>query len=112
MARKAFLADIVAASEKNIPNIVSISRGDDDGDINFCYIHETAEPVDIGLLAMGTFSCLRRSTCTTFLSCFSVVSQLFLSCFSVVSQLFLSWLCRSFSFVCNGKSSQSQLRLF
>ncbi|PQE18799.1 ubiquitin conjugating enzyme protein [Rutstroemia sp. NJR-2017a WRK4] len=52
MARKAFLADVVAASEKNIPNVISISRGDDDGDINFCYIHEAAEPVEIGLLAM------------------------------------------------------------
>jgi ubiquitin-conjugating enzyme E2 Q len=74
MARKAFLADVVAASEKNIPNVISISRGDDDGDINFCYIHETAEPVEIGLLAMGTFSCLRRSTSPAFLSCFLVVS--------------------------------------
>ncbi|KAM3069277.1 hypothetical protein ACMFMG_010784 [Clarireedia jacksonii] len=52
MARKAFLADVAAASQKDIPNVVSITRGDDDGDVNFCYIPEATEPVEIGLLAM------------------------------------------------------------
>ncbi|QSZ37655.1 hypothetical protein DSL72_008754 [Monilinia vaccinii-corymbosi] len=52
MPRKQFLADIETASEKGIPNVVSISRGEDDGDVNFCFLHPSTEPIDVGLLAL------------------------------------------------------------
>ncbi|KAM0161438.1 hypothetical protein ACHAQE_003496 [Botrytis cinerea] len=52
MTRKHFLADVKEASEKCIPNVVSISRGDDDGDVNFCFLHDSTEPIEIGLLAL------------------------------------------------------------
>ncbi|CAD6441845.1 9b27a76f-85a1-4450-a8c9-cd0173dd82b2 [Sclerotinia trifoliorum] len=52
MARKRFLADVIAASKKGISHVVSISRGDDDGDVNFCFLHDSAEPIEIGLLAL------------------------------------------------------------
>ncbi|KAJ8066456.1 hypothetical protein OCU04_005516 [Sclerotinia nivalis] len=52
MTRKHFLADVTAASEKGISNVVSISRGDDDGDVNFCFLHDSTEPIEIGLLAL------------------------------------------------------------
>lgn len=55
MTRKHFLADVKEASEKGIPNVVSISRGDDDGDVNFCFLHDSTEPIEIGLLALGMF---------------------------------------------------------
>ncbi|APA09798.1 hypothetical protein sscle_05g045680 [Sclerotinia sclerotiorum 1980 UF-70] len=52
MTRKHFLADVIAASEKGISNVVSIGRGDDDGDVNFCFLHDSTEPIEIGLLAL------------------------------------------------------------
>ncbi|KAF7902317.1 hypothetical protein EAF00_002220 [Botryotinia globosa] len=52
MTRKQFLADVKEASEKGIPNVISISRGDDDGDVNFCFLHDSTEPIEIGLLAL------------------------------------------------------------
>ncbi|KAF7910678.1 uncharacterized protein EAF01_002188 [Botrytis porri] len=52
MTRKHFLADVKEASEKGIPNVISISRGDDDGDVNFCFLHDSTEPIEIGLLAI------------------------------------------------------------
>ncbi|KAB8304685.1 hypothetical protein EYC80_004050 [Monilinia laxa] len=52
MTRKHFLADIAAASKKEIPNVVSIGRGDDDGDVNFCFLHGSTEPIEVGLLAL------------------------------------------------------------
>ncbi|KAF7934519.1 hypothetical protein EAE99_002970 [Botrytis elliptica] len=52
MTRKHFLADVKEASEKGIPNVISISRGDDDGDVNFCFLHDSTEPIEIGLLAL------------------------------------------------------------
>ena len=54
MTRKHFLADVAASSENGIPNVISISRGDDDGDVNFRFLHDAAEPIEIGLLALGT----------------------------------------------------------
>ncbi|KAH8594769.1 hypothetical protein B0O99DRAFT_513387 [Bisporella sp. PMI_857] len=51
MTRKAFLADVKAASEKSIANISGIARGDDDGDIVFQY-STTATSITIGLLAI------------------------------------------------------------
>lgn len=81
MARKAFLADVAAASQKNIPNVVSIGRGDDDGDINFYYVHENAEPVEIGLLAMGTFPCFGSSTSTLFINSTLEILNCFLTVF-------------------------------
>ncbi|KAI9648683.1 hypothetical protein NHQ30_003321 [Ciborinia camelliae] len=52
MTRKHFLSDITTASDKGIPNVVSIVRGDDDGDVNFCFLHDSTEPIEIGLLAL------------------------------------------------------------
>ncbi|KAF7961213.1 hypothetical protein EAE96_000879 [Botrytis aclada] len=52
MTRKHFLADVKEASEKGIPNVISISRGDDDGDVNFCFLHDSTEPIEIALLAL------------------------------------------------------------
>jgi len=54
MTRKAFLADVKAASEKQIPGISEVTRGDDDGDINFVFAPTTGVPIVIGLLALGT----------------------------------------------------------
>lgn len=53
MGRKNFLADIITASEKGIPNVMSISRGDDDGDVNFCFLHDSTEPIEVQILALG-----------------------------------------------------------
>lgn len=62
MPRKQFLADVAAASEKGIPNVIKIRRGDDDGDVNFLFLHDATEPIEIGLLALGTFFCLLSSS--------------------------------------------------
>lgn len=52
MTRKAFLADVTSTSEKDIPNILDVKRGDDDGDVNFVYVPVTGAPIAIGLLAL------------------------------------------------------------
>lgn len=55
MPRKQFLADVKEASEKAIPNVVSVSRGDDDGDVNFCFSHNSTGPIEFGILALSMF---------------------------------------------------------
>lgn len=54
MPRKAFIADVTAASEKTIPRIIDVKRGDDDGDIACVYVPATGAPITISLLALGT----------------------------------------------------------
>ena len=53
MPRKAFLADVAAAAEKNIPNIIDVKRGDDDGDVNFVFVPANGAPIAVGMLALG-----------------------------------------------------------
>lgn len=56
MTRKAFIADVAAAAAENISDVVSVLRGDDDGDVNFCYLPPSGDPIEIGLLATGMVS--------------------------------------------------------
>jgi hypothetical protein len=58
MTRKAFVADIAMAAEKSINGVSAVVKGDDDGDVNFCFIPASGVPIEIGLLAMGMFSIL------------------------------------------------------
>ena len=58
MPRKAFVADIAAAAEKSIVGVSVVVKGDDDGDVNFCFMPTSGVPIEIGLLAMGMFSIL------------------------------------------------------
>lgn len=53
MTRKEFIADVQAAREREIKHISNIARGDDDGDVNFCYLPPSGHPVEIGVLATG-----------------------------------------------------------
>lgn len=53
MTRKAFNADVEAASKKSIPGIVSVSKGDDDGHVNFEFAPAAVASIKIGLLALG-----------------------------------------------------------
>jgi len=53
MTRKAFIADVKAASEKPITSIVDVVRGDDDGDVNFVFTPTSGAPIAVGLLALG-----------------------------------------------------------
>ncbi|RDW64904.1 hypothetical protein BP6252_10555 [Coleophoma cylindrospora] len=53
MPRKAFVADVAAAAESDIPGIVSISRGADDGDVNFDFVPNSGERIELALLATG-----------------------------------------------------------
>ena len=52
MTRKAFLADVAAASGKLIPNVTAVVRGDDDGDVNFNFVPPSGKPFTIALLAL------------------------------------------------------------
>jgi ubiquitin-conjugating enzyme E2 Q len=64
MPRKAFNADVKAASEQVIAGITDVGRGDDDGDVNACYTPGTGSPIELGLLVTpgksALFLCLRR----------------------------------------------------
>lgn len=55
MTRKAFIADVTSASEKSIAHVSNVERGDDDGDVNFLFKPVTGEPINIALLALGTY---------------------------------------------------------
>jgi hypothetical protein len=58
MPRKTFLADVTAASEDLITNILDVRRGDDDGDIQCVFKPASRAPISIGLLALGMYYCL------------------------------------------------------
>jgi ubiquitin-conjugating enzyme E2 Q len=53
MTRKAFNADVEAASKKSIPGITSVCKGDDDGHVNFEFAAAAVASTKIGLLALG-----------------------------------------------------------
>jgi hypothetical protein len=92
MTRKAFIADVTSASEKPVPNIRDVKRGDDDGDVNFVFVPASGEPMTIALLALGTYQLL--DTPTPFpCSLFSSVSLLL---FHVHLQILAANLCRCF----------------
>ncbi|KIN03673.1 hypothetical protein OIDMADRAFT_158409 [Oidiodendron maius Zn] len=52
MPRKAFNNDVAAASKKPIPNVVSVRKGDDDGDVAFVFAPPSGPLIDIGMLAL------------------------------------------------------------
>lgn len=54
MTRKAFIADVTSASEKSIPSVLDVERGEDDGDVNFVFLPMSGVPINIALLALGT----------------------------------------------------------
>ena len=56
MARKAFNLDVSTASEKKIPGIVTVAKGDDDGDVTVTYAPASGPPIEIGMLALGKSS--------------------------------------------------------
>ncbi len=63
MPRKAFIADLKTAQETQISGITEIKRGENDEDIELCFVPETGPPIEIGLLATpGTFSIFFRSS--------------------------------------------------
>ena len=53
MPRKAFNADVQAASDADIPGIASVRKGEDDGDVTFVFTPRSGGSIDIGLLALG-----------------------------------------------------------
>ena len=53
MPRKTFNDDVEAASKKSIPNVVSVRKGDDDGDVTFVLAPRSGLQIDIGMLALG-----------------------------------------------------------
>ena len=53
MPRKAFNDDVTAASKKPIPNVVSVRKGDDDGDVTLVLALPSGRQIDIGMLALG-----------------------------------------------------------
>jgi len=56
MTRKAFIADVAAATERNIPGVVNVSRGDDDGEVNFDYAPVSGDRLEITVLVTGILS--------------------------------------------------------
>ena len=52
MPRKAFIADITAAAGQDIPRIISVDRGDDDGDINFVFSPLSGPPIELCMIAL------------------------------------------------------------
>jgi hypothetical protein len=54
MPRKAFNADVEAASTKSIPGVILVRKGDDDGDVTVVFAPQIGAPFDIALLALGT----------------------------------------------------------
>jgi ubiquitin-conjugating enzyme E2 Q len=53
MPRKAFNADVEAASQKSFPGVTSVRKGDDDGDVTFAFAPVSGAQIEIGLLALG-----------------------------------------------------------
>jgi hypothetical protein len=54
MPRKAFIADIKAASEAVIAGISSVARGDDDEEVAVCFTHPSGAPLEMSLVCTGT----------------------------------------------------------
>lgn len=54
MTRKTFNAHVKAASEASIHNVVSVGKGDDDGDVTFVFCPAEGPSIEVGLLALGT----------------------------------------------------------
>jgi hypothetical protein len=65
MTRKAFSSDVQAASEKSIPGITKVGKGEDDGDVTFLFSPASGPPIEIGLLALGKFIFLVSSVLQT-----------------------------------------------
>jgi len=51
MPRKAFIADIQASIDKNIPAITAITRGNDDNEVIACFVPQTGSSLEISMLA-------------------------------------------------------------
>jgi ubiquitin-conjugating enzyme E2 Q len=51
MGRKDFIADVQGASELAIPGISLVARGDDDGEVNVCFVPPSGAPIELSMLA-------------------------------------------------------------
>jgi ubiquitin-conjugating enzyme E2 Q len=68
MPRKAFLADFETAKVQRIRGITSVSRGENDEDINVCFVPPVGAPIEITLLTQpGTFLSLVFDTCSCYI---------------------------------------------
>lgn len=58
MTRKAFVADLAAASAQQYKYVKEVVRGKDDGEVNFLCIPADGgiEPMQLTILAMGMYS--------------------------------------------------------
>lgn len=53
MGRKAYIADVAAASSEQIPGIISFAKGSEDGEVHLCYVASTGAPIEISLISLG-----------------------------------------------------------
>jgi ubiquitin-conjugating enzyme E2 Q len=56
MGRKDFIADVQGASELAIPGISLVARGDDDGEVNVCFVPASGTPIELSMLAQPGMS--------------------------------------------------------
>jgi hypothetical protein len=56
MARKAYVADVLAAAANPPPHISNVVRGGEDGELDFCYTPSTSQPINIHTLASGNIA--------------------------------------------------------
>ncbi|KAG9231149.1 hypothetical protein BJ875DRAFT_487289 [Amylocarpus encephaloides] len=52
MGRKAYIADVAAATAANIPNISSVTKGTEDGDLHLSFVPHTGAPMEISILSL------------------------------------------------------------
>lgn len=77
MPRKAFIADVAAAASKSPAGVTNVSRGAEDGEVNFQYIIEGESAIGIRLIATGTYQ--RRAVIIYFSCKTSICAQILAS---------------------------------
>lgn len=49
------MADAATAAAQKPPGITAVVKGSEDGDLNVCFVPSNGLPIEIALLALGTF---------------------------------------------------------
>jgi hypothetical protein len=78
MGRKDFIADVQGASELAIPGISLVARGDDDGEVNVCFVPPSGAPIELSMLAQPGTSPDLLYTYLSYSVCFLHICPIYL----------------------------------